>query len=315
MIAKKESRNEGFGGPWTVEKLSILKGYLGAYTTALKSQPFSLMYVDAFAGNGRINTRNADPNVRSFLKGSARIAVDIAEKPFDKLIFVENDAEKCEELNLIKEEHSSRDIEIYQSDANDFLRSMELDKSGWRGVLFLDPFATEVEWRTVRAIANMEMLDTWLLFPVSAISRLLPRSSKPEDISSEWAACLTKVYGDTSWSDLYQPRPPSRQIRLIPLPNTDPAYAREPGVTGLLDVYKKNLRKLFGTRLLADSVALTNSNNATLFELIFCAGNPKPRAVGAAHRIAKYLMFSRPELSDLSSDKATPPRGTTCLID
>ena len=312
MIAKKESRSEGFGGPWTVEKLSILKGYLGAYTTALKSQPFSLMYVDAFAGNGRINTRNADPNVRSFLSGSARIAVDIAEKPFDKLIFVENDAEKCEELERIREEYPGRDIEIHQSDANAFLRRMELNKRGWRGVLFLDPFATEVEWRTVRAIANMEMLDTWLLFPVSAISRLLPRSRKPEDISPEWGACLTKVYGDTSWSGLYQLQPSSPQMNLVTPPKTDPAYARDPGVTGLLAIYKENLRKLFGARLLAESRALTNSNNATLFELIFCAGNPNPRAVGAAHRIAKHLMFSRP---DLSSNKTTPPRGTTCLID
>ena len=306
MIAKKESRNEGFGGPWTVEKLSILKGYLGAYTTALKSQPFSLMYVDAFAGNGRINTRDADPNVRSFLKGSARIAVDIAEKPFDKLIFVENDAEKCGELERIREEHPGRDIEIHQSDANAFLRGMELDKRGWRGVLFLDPFATEVEWRTVRAIANMEMLDTWLLFPVSAILRLLPRSRKPEDISPEWAACLTKVYGDASWSGLYQLQPSSPQMNLVTPPKTDPAYARDPGVTGLLAIYKENLRKLFGTRLLAESRALTNSNNAILFEFIFCAGNPRSKAVGAAHRIAKHLMFSRPELLDPSSSTAIP---------
>ena len=41
-----------FGGSWTQEKLNILSGYLEAYTTALKSQPFQLIYVDAFAGEG-----------------------------------------------------------------------------------------------------------------------------------------------------------------------------------------------------------------------------------------------------------------------
>ena len=31
-----------FGGDWTNDKLQILEGYLKAYTTALKNQPFHL---------------------------------------------------------------------------------------------------------------------------------------------------------------------------------------------------------------------------------------------------------------------------------
>jgi len=50
-----------FGGEWTQEKLQILERYLDAYTTALKSKPFKLVYIDAFwhwsdrpaAGSGR----------------------------------------------------------------------------------------------------------------------------------------------------------------------------------------------------------------------------------------------------------------------
>ena len=41
-----------FGGDWTEEKLDMLRKYLRAYTTALKRQPFGLMYIDAFAGSG-----------------------------------------------------------------------------------------------------------------------------------------------------------------------------------------------------------------------------------------------------------------------
>ena len=44
--------NATFGGQWTEEKLDILEGYLDAYTTVLKNQPFSLVYLDAFAGEG-----------------------------------------------------------------------------------------------------------------------------------------------------------------------------------------------------------------------------------------------------------------------
>ena len=47
------SANRGFGGPWTEEKLAILKKYLDTYTTVLKNQPFRLIYIDAFAGTGK----------------------------------------------------------------------------------------------------------------------------------------------------------------------------------------------------------------------------------------------------------------------
>ncbi|MBK9067339.1 MAG: hypothetical protein IPL76_10730 [Gemmatimonadetes bacterium] len=39
-----------FGGDWTARKLHAVQRYLNAYTTALRRQPFTLLYVDAFAG-------------------------------------------------------------------------------------------------------------------------------------------------------------------------------------------------------------------------------------------------------------------------
>lgn len=41
-----------FGGDWTQAKLEAVRKYLVAYTTALKKQPFTLNYIDAFAGTG-----------------------------------------------------------------------------------------------------------------------------------------------------------------------------------------------------------------------------------------------------------------------
>ena len=35
--------------------------------------------------------------------------------------------------------------------------------SQWRGVLFLDPFATQVKWSTIERIAGFNALDTWIL--------------------------------------------------------------------------------------------------------------------------------------------------------
>lgn len=75
-----------FGGPWTHTKLVILNSYLKAYSTALKNQPLTLHYVDAFAGTGSYVPKAAQtaPGVEEDLfgltardvKGSARIALD-----------------------------------------------------------------------------------------------------------------------------------------------------------------------------------------------------------------------------------------------
>lgn len=186
MIDRIAEPVDRYGGTWTIEKLSILERYLDAYTTALKNQPFELQYIDAFAGTGQVALSDDDSDAASFLGGSAERAVNIAEKPFDKLVFVEKDPGYCEELEALREAHPDRDISIVNSDANAYLRGFSLNWSQSRGVLFLDPFATEVEWSTLETVAGWKALDTWILFPVSAIARMLPKSRRPEDIAQGW---------------------------------------------------------------------------------------------------------------------------------
>ena len=92
-----------YGGRWTSEKLDILETYLNAYTTALKNQPFQLMYIDAFAGSGYVELQQDDPEATDFMRGSATIALDIGDKQFDRLIFVEKDRARCDELERLKQ--------------------------------------------------------------------------------------------------------------------------------------------------------------------------------------------------------------------
>ena len=303
MTTEKAHQHQQFGGQWTREKLAILKGYLDAYTTALKDKPFSLMYIDAFAGTGGINTRSKDPDAESFLKGSARIAIEVDGKPFDKLVFVENDADKCCKLRSLKGEHPSRDIEVHESDANRFLRDMQYDWKHSRGVLFLDPFATTVEWTTIEAIAKAGALDTWLLFPVSAIARMLPQTVRLDDMLPGLADRLTRIYGDEGWRGLYE-----RETGLFDFPEDVAFHVREKGVRGLLNIYKENLGKLFGKGLLPDSKTLVNSNNSVLFEFIFCVGNPSPRVINLASGIAEHLI-NKLEIS-CSPQRPAAPAGS-----
>ena len=258
---------ETFGGPWTLRKLRILREYLDAYTTALKSQNFRLVYIDAFAGTGSVTFPQEDPDVREFHDGSAAIALEVQDKPFDSLVFVEQDPVRCQQLTRLQDVHLGRDIRIKNSEANQYLRSLQEDWRGWRGVLFLDPFATQVEWSTLKGIAALQALDTWILFPVSAIARMLPTSKRPDDISDQWARRLTNVFGDEEWRELYREAPQRNLFGTV-------EHERDPGVDGLLEIYKTKLAGLFGDRFLKQSRSLKNSKNSTLFEFLFCVGHP-----------------------------------------
>ena len=271
-----------FGGPWTEEKLVILERYLDAYTTALKKQQFELWYIDAFAGTGQFELSADDQReLRRFVSGSAERAIKTTDKSFDKLIFVEQDQDRCVELEALMAKHNDRDIVIENGDANAFITNLEIDWRGRRGVLFLDPYATQVEWSTLEQIATFQALDTWILFPVGAISRMLPRLRHPDEVDEKWATRLNTIYGDGSWRNLYQAR---RQPDLF---NPD-AQEREPGIDGLLGIYRGKLAALFGNRFLEQSRTFRNSTNSALFEFLFCTGHP--RGAGIAKDIAGHIL-------------------------
>jgi len=281
MTEHERPQSSSFGGPWTKEKLDILERSLDAYTTSLKEQPFKLMYIDAFAGAGKILLRDKGTEEISFLSGSAERAAQVSDKQFDRLIFIEKDSGRCADLERLSKEHPGRDVRIENAEANDFMRNFQEDWRAWRGVLFLDPFATEVEWSTIEAIARFNALDTWILCPVSALARMLPRSRKPDDISEEMSNRLTRIFGDNRWKEVYHE---SRQQNLF----GKSEQVRDWGVDKIVEVYKGNLSRLFGERFLPQSRTLKNSKNSPMYEFLCCVGHP--RGIGPATRIAKHII-------------------------
>lgn len=270
-----------FGGNWTKTKLDIIERYLNAYTTALKSQRFKLMYIDAFAGTGQVEIPKDDEEGRELLRGSVQRALAVRDKAFDHLVLIEKDEAQYRELLTLKREHPGRQIQILNEDANLVLRDLGKDWRNWRGVLFLDPFGTQVDWTTIQSICRTNALDTWVLFPVSTIQRILPRSRKPDEISPKWVSRLDRIYGGDGWRDLYSL---SEQLPLLGRRQE----RREPGVSGLLDIYRQQLRDLFGNRWLDKSGTLRNSRGTPLFELLFVVGNAA--GIGPAKNIAGHLL-------------------------
>ena len=273
-----------FRGPWTQEKLGIIRRYLDAYTTALKDAPFRLIYVDAFAGSGswRSELGYMPDDYDDFQEvhlGSARLALQVEGKPFDQLVFIEKDPARSLSLDRIRLENTERNIEVRNGDANEQLPSFCRTMSDYdRAVVFLDPFATEVEWSTVELIARTQKMDCWILFPLMAITRLMPRDNEP---SPSHSARLDKVFGGRShWEDFYQPQ---SQLSLF----GDTSMERLGGSDQIAFRYQQRLREVFA-RVAGTSRRLRNTKNSPLFELFFASGNPTGAPI--AVRIADHIL-------------------------
>lgn len=278
---------QAFGGDWTAQKLEILRRYLDAYTTALKDQPFQLIYVDAFAGYGSYQSRAAYRpedygDFQELHDGSPRIALGVPDKPFDRLVFIEKEPAACQALESLKVEFPSRSIEIRKDDANIALPRLCAALSSFdRAVVFLDPFATQVSWATVAALAQTEKIDCWILFPLMAITRIMPPDAKP---SEPLARQLDRIFGEREhWESLYRESPQQP----LPLFADEPAQERPSGSGQIAARYRERLVSAFA-RVAPTRRTFINSKNVPIFELFFAAGNP----IGApiAVRIANHIL-------------------------
>lgn len=271
-----------FGGQWTQRKLDALSKYLRAYTIIFARNPraryFKTTYVDAFAGTGALSPPEIGPlaseiipdleqRIAEYRKGSVTRALEV-DPPFHNYVFIENDADKCTELSTLARKFPNRSIRIINKDANAALLEWceNLDTERERAVVFVDPFGASVEWSAIAALGQTHAVDLWLLFPYSAVNRMLVRDRKP---SRAWANRLTKLLGTEEWEhDFYSSR--SYQSLLDPTQNIDEVYKSAD--------YGK-ISAFFGQRLrtefveVAQPLALLNSTGSLLFLLYFAAGN------------------------------------------
>jgi len=287
-----------FGGYWTQQKLDVLARYLGAYTTALKRQPFELLYIDAFAGSGSWQPRRtkgrSDPTLfdedeegaeddRSYRHGSARIALE-TQPGFDRYVFIERSRRKAGALASLKSEYPSLTArtEVISDDANNAIpRLCAEDWHSRRGVIFIDPFGMEVRWETLEAIARTGALDMWLLFPLGAMNRLLTKTGA---IDSHWEEALNQTLGTNEWrSAMY-----STAGDQLTLDGSVPIKAKQP-TAALWQFAKGRLQTIFGGGV-DNPAILRNSKNSPLFAFFFAVSNPNPRASGLAHKIGKHIL-------------------------
>ncbi len=281
-----------FGGRWTSIKLEALEKYLPEYTKIFTTNPqarhFKTIYVDAFAGTGRISylpDEQADLFVHErdeYVKGSATRALEV-EPGFDKYVFIESEPAKCAELRALRGQFPDKStrIEIRNEEANKFLRGWcaSTDWKSWRAVVLLDPFAMDVGWETIEALAETKGVDLWWLFSCGAFNRLLTKGTKPP---RKWADALTRVCGTSDWEERFYRTALDEGL-------FGPMQVEEK-ISGFAEInffLRERLKSVF-IGVAKQPLYLVNSNNTPLFMLFFAASNPKGAVI--ATRIANWII-------------------------
>ncbi len=276
-----------WGGDWTVVKLATLENYLKAYTTALRKR-FSLAYIDAFAGSGRVPLKKSATGPTE-IDGSAIRALRLPH-PFESYIFIDANKENLRKLKeRVDNEFSQRNVFYLHGDANQILQEFCANQKFWRperrAVIFLDPFALNVEWKTLEAISKTKKADLWYLFSIGAVLRLLPRRELPVD--PKWREKLTKILGTENWQhDLYEP--PAQAS--LPFEPSKQERVREKGAEAVLRFVADRLRMLFSGYVRQDPVLLRDAHNRLLFALFFATANPSEAAKRLANRFATGML-------------------------
>ena len=282
-----------FGGSWTEEKLEKVRGYLVAYNTALKNQPFTRIYIDAFAGTG-YRTSKTDPSsqrglfgvrkVSELAKGSAQAALEI-EPGFDRYIFIEKNRNRLAELksSVANYPDKSDRVAFVRADANQAIQDI-CSSTNWRqsrAVMFLDPYGMQVDWSSIELIARTRGIDLWYLFASGiGINRLMTRSGR---ISPQWQDKLDRMLGTRSWREEFYTRFSEidlfgkRSFKLQK--NYDDAHAER----FILD----RLHGIFAG-VAEPALAIRNSSGHCMYHLVFACGNKSGSKV--AIPIAQHIL-------------------------
>lgn len=255
-------------GEWSIrQKLQLLSCYLGRSGGFLKAtqKAGERYYVDLFAGPGEVRNEQ-DP--QSVTAGSPLIALNAGPPQFTAVHWIEKEAGSAASLRAHKADHPARAIRVYEGGANEkvdnVLRALPRN---FPVFAFLDPRGPELEWRTLRKLAehkDSRKIELLILFAYDmAIVRLMPHEQ--EKMVSE--DLLDRFMPDpVRWRLIYE-----RRAEL-----TATEYRR-----AMLAEYVRGLKQDLGYALVPAPYPVATQDNHQLYFLIFATDHPAGELVRA----------------------------------
>jgi three-Cys-motif partner protein len=160
------------------EKISIFRDYVQTFVQA-SCNAFNRVYIDAFASD----TENVLRVTGERFPGSAEIALTV-QPPFTHVVLFEL-AHKAKRLRALQAQYGQgRDVQVYEGNCNELmvsaLRQLPIKAPTFA---FVDPDGMEVEWRTIRLLAEHKRqyaesrgktkVEMWILFSTGGMGRML----------------------------------------------------------------------------------------------------------------------------------------------
>ncbi|MEQ8440387.1 MAG: three-Cys-motif partner protein TcmP [Alphaproteobacteria bacterium] len=277
---------DGKSGPWAVEKWLVLQRYLKAYAKVFEHQHWvKTYYIDAFAGTGKAQVRIPsdteapllesyidDPDYEEFRNGSALCALE-AEPPFNGYLFIEANSERADRLNEAISQHRFRNkVRIRREDAETALierivNNADINWKKSRAVCFIDPFALQVRWQTLDALASTGAIEIIINFPLGmALQRMLPRDPEKVEIHR---TKLDEYFGTPDWYDVIYPT----ETTLFGDDRT------KTNASAIVEWYCRRLEQTFG--YVSGPRLVTNSRGGHLYHLIWAGPHPKGQEISS----------------------------------
>ena len=141
----------------------------------------------------------------------------------------------------------------------------------------------QVNWETIKAIANTEAIDLWYLFPFGiGVNRLLKKNAA--DMPASWEAKLDDILGTNEWKeDFYSQRQDATLF------GNEPKTVKDADFSKISKFIVKRLKSIFAG-VAENPLLLRNSKNNPLYLLCFASGNP--RGAKTAIKIAQDILKS-----------------------
>lgn len=244
-------------GYWSEVKLDILKKYAAAYSTIMSARRFHHVYIDAFAGAGKLVSRTTG----EVIAGSPMIALEI--KPdFKEYFFIDIVKEKADELKRLTS--SRADVHILQGDCNEILLRevfplVKYEKR-WRALCLLDPYGLHLNWSVIKAASEMRSIEIFLNFPVADMNRnVLWASSSgvdPADVER-----MNSYWGDDSWKQSAY----SKDMFGFDVKTNNEVMAES---------FRKRLKEKAGFAYVPRPLPMRNSKGAVIYYLFFASPHP-----------------------------------------
>ena len=193
------------------EKISIFRDYVEAFVRA-SGNAFNRGYIDACAGD----TENVLKVTGERFPGSAEIALAV-QPPFTHVALFEL-PQKAKRLRTLQTQYGGgREVRVYEGNCNELmiaaLRRLPVKAPTFA---FIDPDGMEVEWRTIRLLADHKRqyaesqkktkVEMWILFSTGGMGRMLG-SNEASAKAANLPEKVARLYGGWGpWERIWRAR-------------------------------------------------------------------------------------------------------------